>query len=181
MTDVREILLTELRGQRRRVIATLSGLPDETLVRSRLPSGWSPLGMVRHLTYDVEHFWFQCVVADVAIDLPTDDEVWHPDVWPDARAVVEAYEAAGARSDAVIESTPLDALPSDQARATYPGAPNRNLMATMVHVITETATHAGHLDIDRELIDGHQHLVLTEFTTPSARRTQRRPGNVTRA
>ena len=30
----------------------------------------------------------------------------------------------------------------------------------MLHMIIETATHAGHLDAARELIDGHQHLVL---------------------
>jgi hypothetical protein len=32
---------------------------------------------------------------------------------------------------------------------------------TILHVITETATHAGHLDAARELIDGGQWLVLT--------------------
>jgi hypothetical protein len=31
----------------------------------------------------------------------------------------------------------------------------------MLHVITETCLHAGHLDAVRELIDGHQWLVLT--------------------
>jgi hypothetical protein len=31
-----------------------------------------------------------------------------------------------------------------------------------VHVMTEIACHAGHLDIVRELIDGKQWLVLTE-------------------
>jgi hypothetical protein len=30
----------------------------------------------------------------------------------------------------------------------------------MLHVITETAVHAGHLDAVRELIDGRQWLVL---------------------
>jgi hypothetical protein len=32
----------------------------------------------------------------------------------------------------------------------------------VLHVVTETATHAGHLDAARELIDGKLHLVLTE-------------------
>jgi len=32
----------------------------------------------------------------------------------------------------------------------------------LLHVITETAAHSGHLDAARELIDGKQHLVLTE-------------------
>ncbi|MEK6312634.1 MAG: DUF664 domain-containing protein, partial [Curtobacterium sp.] len=163
MTTVRDVLVSELRAQRRRVIATLDGLPEEALTRSRLPSAWSPLGMVRHLTHDVERFWFRGVVAGERLALPTDDEVWHPTTWPGARVVVEAYEAAAAQSDAVIGSTPLEALPSAAAMAMYPWAPARSLLETVLHVITETATHAGHLDIARELVDGHQHLVLTEF------------------
>ncbi|WP_370544393.1 DUF664 domain-containing protein [Frondihabitans sp. VKM Ac-2883] len=47
--------------------------------------------------------------------------------------------------------------------------PRRSLLATVLHVITETAAHAGHLDIARELIDGRQNLVLTEFTRPDTR------------
>ena len=39
--------------------------------------------------------------------------------------------------------------------------PPRPLRKTILHVITETATHAGHLDAARELIDGGQWLVLT--------------------
>jgi hypothetical protein len=37
-----------------------------------------------------------------------------------------------------------------------------NLREVILHVLTETAVHAGHLDAARELIDGHQRLVLTE-------------------
>lgn len=176
VTIVRDVLVSELRAQRRRVVATLAGLPDEALTRSVLPSAWSPLGMVRHLTHDVERFWFRGVVAGERLALPTDDEVWHPTTWPAARAVVEAYEAAAAQSDAVIESTPLEALPSAEATAMYPWAPARSLLETVLHVITETATHAGHLDVARELVDGHQHLVLTEFTDPTAGSTGGAPG-----
>jgi len=32
----------------------------------------------------------------------------------------------------------------------------------VLHVIAETATHAGHLDAVRELIDGRRHLVMTD-------------------
>jgi hypothetical protein len=42
--------------------------------------------------------------------------------------------------------------------------PSRPLHETILHVLTETASHAGHLDIARELIDGHQWLVLTQET-----------------
>ncbi|MFS0731650.1 DUF664 domain-containing protein [Curtobacterium sp. 1P10AnD] len=167
MTDQKDLLLASLRAQRGRVLDTLDGLPDAALTRSAVPSGWSPLGMVRHLTCDVERFWFQGVVAGEALDLPTDDEVWHPSPWPTAHAVIEAYETAAARSDAVIASTSLDARPSSHAMALYPWAPDRPLLETVLHVITETAAHAGHLHVGRELVDGHQHLVLTEFSDPS--------------
>jgi hypothetical protein len=39
--------------------------------------------------------------------------------------------------------------------------PPRPLRRTILHVITETAAHAGHMDAARELIDGGQWLVLT--------------------
>ncbi|WP_439689229.1 DUF664 domain-containing protein [Curtobacterium sp. SP.BCp] len=167
MTDLKDLLLDTLRAQRRRVLSTLDGLPDEALTSSAVPSGWTPLGMVRHLTSDVERFWFQGVVAGEALDLPTDDEVWHPSPFPSRQQILDDYAAAAARSDRVIESTALDARPSSRALALYPWAPDRSLLETVLHVITETATHAGHLDVARELVDGHQHLVLTEFTDRS--------------
>jgi hypothetical protein len=56
-------------------------------------------------------------------------------------------------------SIPLDAMPE-----WWPGFftdfPARPLRATTLHVITETACHAGHLDAARELTDGTQWLVL---------------------
>lgn len=169
MTDLLNSLLSTLDEQRRRVLQTLDGLPDEATTGSMVPSGWAPLGVIRHLTIDVEHFWFQGVVAGQALDLPTDDDVWHPTPWPARQLVVNEYQAAAARSDDIIRATPLDALPSTQALSAYPWAPRRSLLTTVLHVITETAAHAGHLDIARELIDGRQNLVLTDFTGPDAR------------
>lgn len=40
----------------------------------------------------------------------------------------------------------------------------RDVRGTLLHVITETAAHAGHLDVVRELFDGRLHLVLTDFS-----------------
>jgi hypothetical protein len=37
-----------------------------------------------------------------------------------------------------------------------------DLREILLHVIAETACHAGHLDTARELIDGRQWMVLTE-------------------
>nr|WP_228514043.1 DUF664 domain-containing protein [Frondihabitans sp. VKM Ac-2883] len=123
MTDLLNSLLSTLDEQRRRVLQTLDGLPDEAMTGSMVPSGWAPLGVIRHLTIDVEHFWFQGVVAGEALDLPTDDDVWHPTPWPARQLVVNEYQAAAARSDDIIRATPLDALPPTQALSAYPWAP----------------------------------------------------------
>jgi hypothetical protein len=60
----------------------------------------------------------------------------------------------------VIRRTPLDALPAAWLQEWGP-LQVEGLLDVIVHVIKETATHAGHLDVARELIDGHQHLVMT--------------------
>lgn len=39
--------------------------------------------------------------------------------------------------------------------------PPRELRETILHVVAETACHAGHLDVVGELIDGRSWLVLT--------------------
>ncbi|MET3808159.1 hypothetical protein ABIB25_005188 [Nakamurella sp. UYEF19] len=67
------------------------------------------------------------------------------------------YDAESERSDAIITAADLE----DNA-AGWPDflGPTRTVGEIVVHVIAETAAHAGQLDIVRELIDGHQHLVL---------------------
>ncbi len=52
-------LLSCLDRQRDHVLGTLDGLPGEALRRPVLPSGWTCLGLVRHLAIDVERFWFR--------------------------------------------------------------------------------------------------------------------------
>ena len=62
-------------------------------------------------------------------------------------------------ADAVIAGMSLEARPL-QWRDAWGPCHVENLRDALLHVITETATHAGHLDAARELIDGRQHLVL---------------------
>lgn len=59
----RKALVDALTAPRRHVLLALDGLADEQLRRPVLPSGWTCLGLVRHLALDVERFWFRAVVA----------------------------------------------------------------------------------------------------------------------
>jgi Protein of unknown function (DUF664) len=156
-------LLTALDGQRRHVLGILDGLDTDALRRPVLPSGWNCLGLVQHLALDVERFWFRAVVAgDKAVirDLDDTGDAWRvaPDVPP--ADVLGRYRRETVLADAVITSTP-----ADTALAWWPhhlfGEPHlHTLRDVLLHVITETACHAGHLDAARELLDGRRWLVL---------------------
>jgi hypothetical protein len=155
-------LLGALDAQRGHVLGALEGLPGEALRRPVLPSGWTCLGLVRHLALDVERFWFRAVVAGEQVDLETGDGAWR--VAPDVPAgdVLGLYRRETELASAIIAARAPDASPAWWPGEIFPGLPPRALRETVLHVITETATHAGHLDVVRELIDGRKWLVLTE-------------------
>ncbi|MFF5494101.1 DinB family protein [Streptomyces aquilus] len=160
-------LLRVLDSQRRHVLGILDGLDgpaEEALRRPALPSGWHCLGMVQHLALDVERFWFRAVVAgdeEVIHGLPSGDEAWQ--VAPDVRAatVLDGYRREAELADEVIAATPAGAPLAWWPHDLF-GEPHlHTLRDVLLHVITETACHAGHLDAARELIDGRRWLVLT--------------------
>ncbi|MFC4783207.1 DinB family protein [Nocardioides sp. MAHUQ-72] len=160
-----ELLLAHLRSQRRHVLGILDGLDDEALRRPVLPSGWSCLGLVRHLALDDERFWFRGVVAgqQAVIDevATATQSAWQVGPEESAEDVLALYREEAALTDAIVEATPLDSAP-----AWWPdffgGFRMESLREVLMHVITETATHAGHLDAARELIDGRTWLVLPD-------------------
>ena len=157
----REALAAALREQRAHVLRAVAGLSDEDLRRPVLPSGWSCLGMVQHLALDVERFWFRAVVAGEAVDLCSGDEAWRVDAGHAAFDVLDAYREECRAADEVIARTDLTAQPAWWPVEVFADLPVRDLRATVLAVLVETACHAGHLDAARELLDGHQDLVLT--------------------
>ncbi len=159
--DEKTLLLEVLRDQREHVLGALDGLSDEDLRRPVLPSGWTCLGLVHHLAVDVERFWFRAVLAGEAVKLHEGDGGWRvPDDVPPG-AVLDLYRDETGRSDAVVAAHSLDDGPAWWPTEIFPGLPVRDLRRVLLAVITETATHAGHLDAVRELLDGRTWLVLT--------------------
>ncbi len=157
----REALLGALRAQREHVLEAVEGLPDEALRRPVLPSGWTCLGLVQHLTLDVERFWFRAVLAGERVELHSGDGGWRVPDGMSPPAVLELYRDEIRRSDAVARQRTLEADPAWWPIDLFPDLPVRDLRRVLLAVITETATHAGHLDAVRELIDGRAWLVLT--------------------
>jgi hypothetical protein len=165
LSDEQQVLLGVLHRQRGHVLEALEGLDAPDLERKVFPSGWTCLGLVNHLSIDVERFWFQAVVTGeqsvVEEVLTSSDNAWEVGAGEPAEAVLQRYRNNIERADAIIATRSLDATP-----AWWPdffGSWRLNsVREIVVHVVTETATHAGHLDSARELIDGKLHLVLTE-------------------
>lgn len=151
-------LLAELRAQRRHVIAALDGLSDVQLRTPVPPTTWAPVAAMHHLALDVERWWFQAIVAD-------DAGAWsyfeaNPNgAWsvPDGTDVTALYETESAASDSIISTRDLESTPDGWPD--FLGAV-QTLEQIVLHVIGETAAHAGQLDIVREMIDGHRHLIM---------------------
>jgi len=156
----RSLALRALAGHRAHVLRTIDGLGEAQLDRVAAPSGWTPRSMVAHLVHDVEIFWLRAVLgADgVAIEQLRDGWSAPPLPGPELR---EAYRRETALGDEILARTDLDAPPRWWPPAEVFDAPRLETgWEILLRVIDETAVHAGHLDIAREEIDGHQDLVV---------------------
>jgi hypothetical protein len=160
----RDALMSSLTEQRRHVLGILDGLDDTDLRRPVLPTGWSCVGLVQHLAVDVERFWFRAVMADEP-EAWTSLEQLERSAWQLAEdtspaQVLALYRDEIARADAIIEKTAVDAPPARWPSDLFGSFRLADLREVLLHVITETACHAGHLDAVRELIDGRTWIVL---------------------
>ncbi|MYR45884.1 DUF664 domain-containing protein [Streptomyces sp. SID5910] len=147
-----------LDSQRAHVVGILEGVSEEDLRRPVLPSGWSCLALLRHLTVDVERFWFPGVIAgepDVAGQLAAGAEAhWYVPEGMSTREVFADYRAAIARADVVLAAANLDQEPAAWPVDIWPTWRLPDVRRILIHVLTEVACHSGHLDAARELIDG---------------------------
>lgn len=162
--DEKAALLAYLDVQRNHVLGILEGLSEQDLRKPVLPSAWSLVGLVQHLALDDERFWFRGVVSgepSVIESVAEGYAAWQVSPETTPAEIFELYRREIERTNAIIAATPLDAPP-----AWWPDFFGNfrldNLREVILHVITETACHAGHADIVRELIDGRRWMVLDE-------------------
>ncbi|MGP8000379.1 MAG: DinB family protein [Streptosporangiaceae bacterium] len=158
----RQAFVLSLADQRNHVLGILEGLSEQDLRRPILPSQWTCAGLVHHLAVDVERFWFRAVVAGEQLPDDEPDNAWQVPADLTATAVLDTYRREIDLADAIIAATSLDSAPAWWPADLFGSWRLDNLREILLHVIAETASHAGHLDAARELIDGRQWIVLTE-------------------
>jgi hypothetical protein len=140
----REALEGFLELYRGLVPGKVEALGDADARRPLVPSGLSLLGLVRHLAA-VERTWFGEVLGGRPPGCADD---WASDPADTVAAATAGYRAACAESRAVAGRFAL------AETAPHPHFGAVSLRWVYVHMIEETARHAGHADILRELLDG---------------------------
>jgi hypothetical protein len=159
MTDLKAELHEKLKVTRAVMVAKLDGLSEYDARRPITASGTNLLGLVKHLV-GIEHVYLGDSFGRTPPDvLPwnEDGSVWDgADMWAKAdesrEHLVELYRRACEHSDATVEALDL-ATPGS-----VPHGPEERRATTLgvllIRMVDETAHHAGHADICREIIDG---------------------------
>jgi uncharacterized damage-inducible protein DinB len=149
-----EVFVRYLDYFRATVLAKVSALPDDELRRSRLPSGWTPLELVKHLRY-VELRWIEWGFQGADVEEPWGDQRedrWYVAPGETRDSLLAALAAQGAHTTAAIAGTDLGTIGAPGPR--WDGAPPATLERVLFHLLQEYARHLGHLDIVTELADG---------------------------
>jgi hypothetical protein len=157
LADPGELLAGYLDYYRDGVLRKFDGLSEEEVRRSRLPSGWTPLGLLKHLAY-VELRWFRWGFAAEQVDQPWGDQrlrdgEWYVEPGETVEEVKAFFREQCSCSRAIAAKGELaDRAAAGGRFATTEDAPT--LAWILFHVLQEYARHLGHLDIVRELADG---------------------------
>jgi uncharacterized damage-inducible protein DinB len=149
-----EVFLGYLDFFRSMVLDKVSGLPESELRRSTLPSGWTPVELLKHLTF-VEMRWLEWGFEGREVAEPWGDNHngrWHVPAEETLAQLASALVAQGDRSRDVIGSHDLSEIGRPGPR--WDGADPPTLERILFHLLQEYARHLGHLDIVVELADG---------------------------
>jgi uncharacterized damage-inducible protein DinB len=154
-----DLLLHYLRREREHLIGTLDGLSEYDVRRPMTESGTSLLGIVKHVATVELGYFCDCLGRPHGLDLAWNNEEafeWSGDMYATAdesrEMLLDVYRQSWTLGDANVRELGLDAAASvpwwrEDQRETTVGR-------LVVHMLDETAHHAGHADIVRESLDG---------------------------
>ncbi|MGH2365598.1 MAG: DUF664 domain-containing protein [Chloroflexota bacterium] len=142
-SDERELLLNWLAYLRGAVLRKANGLDDQT-------ARWTPdgkllsiLGIVNHLT-NVEWRWISGGMQNRPVSKEASEYTSDPELT--LASAIQAYLRRAENTDSYVRQMALDTPCSFGV--------DRELRWVLLHLINETARHAGHADATRELLDG---------------------------
>jgi len=158
-TDERELLLAFLDQQRHGIRNAALGLTDDEARRTPTLGALSIGGLVKHAV-KTERYWVELAVPgslEAGATINYDYETGFL-LLPDEKlsAMLEAYADVATHTDRVMRDAALtDPVPVPRGAPWFPADVDAwSVRWVLLHLIEETARHAGHADIVRESIDG---------------------------
>ena len=160
MTLERTDLLQTLAEHRGFLLRTVQGMTDEQAGMRPTASELCLGGILKHVTL-MEERWANFIVEGPGAVGPADAAAYERHLasflmgGESLDALLARYDEVACRTDELVASLPSldDAHPLPEAPWFEAGA-RWSARRTLLHVIAETAQHAGHADIIRETIDG---------------------------
>lgn len=152
----RALLHKHLADARDALIWKVEGLNEEDRRRPMTPTGTNLVGLVKHMTW-IEG-WYLCEFF--GRERPRLEWEWEVDAgWghhshmyakpeESTEDVIAAYRATSVAADRTVEDLELDAV------GQHWSGEKVSLRSMILTVLVDTARHAGHSDIMREMIDG---------------------------
>lgn len=156
LADPGELFVAYLDYYRAEVLRKLDGMAEEELRSSWLPSGWTPLELVKHLAY-MEQRWLRWGFAGEAVPSPWGDwdagrERWEVSPQDTLASLTALLREQGERTREIVAGAALlDRAPAGPR--CDPAEEPPALSWILFHVLQEYARHAGHLDIVCELVE----------------------------
>lgn len=149
----RETLEGALDWYRAIVEHKIEGLSSKRATETLTPTGLSLLGVIKHLGW-AERIWFREVFAGEEVE-SIDSAAGNSSQFTIGRddtveSILGFYRDEAERAQQITGGSSLETL---SARTTGIGE-RVSLRWILVHMLEETARHAGHMDLMRESIDG---------------------------
>ncbi|GAB3982672.1 DinB family protein [Actinoallomurus acanthiterrae] len=158
LTGERADLLAGLRKSRHFLRFTLRDLTDEQAARRTTVSELCLGGLIKHVT-EVERRW-----AGFIVEGPSAMDAGDPADWMEKfrmgegetlAGLLEAYDEVARRTEEIVATLPdLDATQPLPERPWFEPGARWSARTVLLHIVAETAQHAGHADIIRESLDG---------------------------
>ncbi len=160
MTE-RDDLLESLAAHRGFLLFTVKGITDEQ-ARQRLTVSELTLGgLVKHVA-QIEKGWAEFIVdGPKTMEYTEDSYAEHADGFvlredETLAGVLAVYAEIAERTDDLVRTCDLDAVQPLPEAPWFPPNGTRSARRVLVHIVGETAQHAGHADILRETLDGQK-------------------------
>jgi uncharacterized damage-inducible protein DinB len=164
LTGERADLLETLAAHRYFLRHTVQGLTDEQARQRTTTSELTLGGLIKHVAAQ-EQAWVR-FIQEGPSSMPGPDDAEQMATWaaefrmgPDEtlEAVLARYEEVAGRTDELVRTIPdLDASHPLPEAPWFPKGAVRSARRVFMHIVAETAQHAGHADILRESLDGQK-------------------------